>query len=551
MKKLAKKIILPLLLLSLFCVTGCSNNTPYVGENGNWWVGESDTGVPAQGDKGDKGDTGDKGDKGDKGDEGTSVTVISVEKTSSDEKVDTYTITFSDGTTSDFTVTNGEDGDSVYVESVSKISSEGLIDTYKIVFSDGSEYTFTVTNGEDGECVTIESIEKTSSEELVDTYTITLSDGNKFTFTVTNGKDGLTPYIGPNGNWWIGDEDTGEFASYNYETRDITDGLTFTPMTINGQGGFVVTGFEPAIAFGAENWDLLRNDPDRYAKVYGTINIPDYLGTTPVIGVTGDLFDDLDYIGKVSLSKNTVYLGEGAFENCSNLEEFDFNGAKIEILPSKVLYKTSIKNIVLPDTLIELGDYSLANTKLLSIEFPDSLEKLGNRALYGNAIKNIDVNNVSYFGEYSLAGSYGKAIYLTKDVEYVGSYAFQGSYVYLEHEVIPSTWGSNIAGTSTVYGGVVTPNCLINDEYIYSKEGLSVTVYNYIGEEKRISVPSMIDSLPVTKIGYGFNSINYSAIDAYFEQTNASDGDVINAFIGLEEVVLPNTVKSIDLGTFA
>ena len=62
MKKMARKILLPLLLISLFCVTGCSNNNPYVGENGNWWVGESDTGVPAQGEKGDSGEKGDKGD---------------------------------------------------------------------------------------------------------------------------------------------------------------------------------------------------------------------------------------------------------------------------------------------------------------------------------------------------------------------------------------------------------------------------------------------------------------------------------------------------------
>ena len=30
MEKMARKILLPLLLISLFCVTGCSNNNPYV-----------------------------------------------------------------------------------------------------------------------------------------------------------------------------------------------------------------------------------------------------------------------------------------------------------------------------------------------------------------------------------------------------------------------------------------------------------------------------------------------------------------------------------------
>lgn len=57
-------------------------NAPYIGANGNWWVGAEDSGVSATGPKGDKGDTGEqgpqgvvgpagpKGDKGDKGEKG-------------------------------------------------------------------------------------------------------------------------------------------------------------------------------------------------------------------------------------------------------------------------------------------------------------------------------------------------------------------------------------------------------------------------------------------------------------------------------------------------
>ena len=58
---------------------GKDGNTPFIGENGNWWIGEIDTGVKAagidgtdgrDGEKGDKGDPGEKGEKGDKGDKG-------------------------------------------------------------------------------------------------------------------------------------------------------------------------------------------------------------------------------------------------------------------------------------------------------------------------------------------------------------------------------------------------------------------------------------------------------------------------------------------------
>ena len=53
--------------------TGKDGKTPFIGENGNWWIGETDTGVKAagvDGEKGDKGDPGEKGDKGEKGEKG-------------------------------------------------------------------------------------------------------------------------------------------------------------------------------------------------------------------------------------------------------------------------------------------------------------------------------------------------------------------------------------------------------------------------------------------------------------------------------------------------
>ncbi len=51
---------------------GADGNTPFIGENGNWWIGETDTGVKAAGTDGVDGEKGDKGDKGDAGQDGSS-----------------------------------------------------------------------------------------------------------------------------------------------------------------------------------------------------------------------------------------------------------------------------------------------------------------------------------------------------------------------------------------------------------------------------------------------------------------------------------------------
>ena len=68
-----------------------------------------------------------------------------IEKTDTSYNVDTYTIYYTNGTTTTFTVTNG-----VSILDIQKTDTEGLVDTYTIYLSDGSEKTFIVTNGAAG-----------------------------------------------------------------------------------------------------------------------------------------------------------------------------------------------------------------------------------------------------------------------------------------------------------------------------------------------------------------------------------------------------------------
>ncbi len=92
----------------------------------------------------------------------------------------------------------------VAVASIQKTGSNGLVDIYTITYTDGTTSTFEITNGKDGkdgqdgedgknangEPISIVSIQKTGTNGLVDIYTITYSNNTKSTFTVTNGKDG-------------------------------------------------------------------------------------------------------------------------------------------------------------------------------------------------------------------------------------------------------------------------------------------------------------------------------------------------------------------------
>lgn len=58
----------------------------------------------------------------------------------------------------------------------------------------------------------------------------------KFSQQQNNGNDGLTPFIGVNGNWWIGDEDTGVKAGFTEDdTADLVQQVIAALPKYNGE----------------------------------------------------------------------------------------------------------------------------------------------------------------------------------------------------------------------------------------------------------------------------------------------------------------------------
>ena len=149
------------------CCVEVELNTPEI---------EIDLEMGAKGDKGDQGIQGEKGEKGDKGDTGETGPqgpqgvqgpqgqqgiegptgpigngISSIEKTSTSGLVDTYTITYTNGNTTTFDVSNGNG-----IDRIEKTATVGNKDTYTIYFTNGSTTTYEVSNGE----VTREELEE-------------------------------------------------------------------------------------------------------------------------------------------------------------------------------------------------------------------------------------------------------------------------------------------------------------------------------------------------------------------------------------------------------
>ncbi len=150
--------------------------TPHIGENGNWFIGERDTGIKAEGKDGKDGKDGVNGTDGKDGQDGQ------------DGK---------DGVTPHI----GENGNWFIGERDTGIKAEG---------KDGQDGKDGV-NGTDG---------KDGQDGQDGKDGVNGADG-KDGANGTDGKDGVTPHIGENGNWFIGERDTGIKAE-GKDGQDLT-----------------------------------------------------------------------------------------------------------------------------------------------------------------------------------------------------------------------------------------------------------------------------------------------------------------------------------------
>ena len=233
-----------------------ADEAPYIGSNGNWWVGGTDTGVKAAGDDGKPGKDGETPYIGENGNWWIGFTDTKVKAAGTDGK---------DGE-------KGEDGETPYIGENGNWWI-GETDTgVKAVGTDGADGT----NGADG---LTPSIGENGNWWIGETDTGVKAAGTDGT-NGTNGADGLTPSIGENGNWWIGATDTGVKAAAT-DGADGKDGADGT----NG-----VDGRTPQLKIGDNNlWYVSYDNGQNWESL--NVKATGEMGATGAQGEKGDKGD--------------------------------------------------------------------------------------------------------------------------------------------------------------------------------------------------------------------------------------------------------------------
>ena len=233
-----------------------ADEAPYIGSNGNWWVGGTDTGVKAAGDDGKPGKDGETPYIGENGNWWIGFTDTKIKAAGTDGK---------DGE-------KGEDGETPYIGENGNWWI-GETDTgVKAVGTDGADGT----NGADG---LTPSIGENGNWWIGATDTGVKAAGTDGT-NGTNGADALTPSIGENGNWWIGATDTGVKAAAT-DGADGKDGADGT----NG-----VDGRTPQLKIGDDNlWYVSYDNGQNWESL--NVKATGEMGATGAQGEKGDKGD--------------------------------------------------------------------------------------------------------------------------------------------------------------------------------------------------------------------------------------------------------------------
>ena len=529
-----KKFLFVIALMALMplALTSCSNdkNYPYIGENGNWFVNNKDTGIPATGPAGQNGADGANGIDGVNGQDGADGSSPTIGENGNWWLGNTDTGIPATGAAGE----NGTNGETPFIgqngnwwigEVDTGIPAEGKTPEITIG-SNGNwfingEDTGLPSKGEDG-----------SKIEIIGGYWYI--DGIN-TGVSAVGQDGSTPQItiGSNGNWFINGVDTGESAV----------NLDYYTVTLDLNGGTV----EDMMSF--QNTYTVREGHTIPDLPIPTKNSFEFLGWYTGLDQTSDRFTTTTQVYS-DLTLTAVY--RSLVEDTYTIKWVNYDGTELEV-DNDVLYGTTpTYDGEIPTKLTD---------SRFSYEFADwspAVEPASKDVVYVAQFKEIPLQ---YTITYELNG-HGKLVEPVNVVTYrdalqypeldktdIVDLAFDGWYLDAEFQ------------NRVSFPYYPQSNTTLYAKWVAIDEGLFSTYSNYDGtctirsffgndaEYETIAIPSTINGETVTGIDNAFQN-NQQIKNIILPETIQNINN--NAFTNssLESINLPTSVIAIGNNAF-
>jgi hypothetical protein len=319
-------------------------------------------------------------------------------------------------------------------------------------------------------------------------------------------------------------------------------GTATVPSTING---LLVTCIGEQAFFGCASLDgVIMPNTVTSIEDWAFANCTSLAGVTipnSVSNIGNSAFYDCSRLTSITIPGSVGNIGDGAFEWCSRLEA-------ITVGPLNSVY-SSLDGVLFDKSQTTLLAYP-AGKAGTSYTIPASVTRIGDQAFWycvGLASATIG-NSVTEIGDGAFANCPGlTSLYFEGNAPSIGSYVFGGDNDMATVHYLPWTtgWAPAFGGLSTLMGGSAAPAG-------YTITNGTVTIITYTGPPGAVTIPSMIDGLPVTSIGaqafYGCARVTSVVIP---NSVTSIGTWAFESCSNLASVTIPNSVTNLGEGAFS
>ena len=341
---------------------------------------------------------------------------------------------------------------------------------------------------------------------------------------------------------------------YNDGRRDVVNMPTYT-YTVDGDGNATITGYSGGVAalFIPETIDGHTVTAIGYRAFKGNLRLAAVTIPDTITEIGQDAFSGCTGLTSIKLPKNLKTLGGDAFRDCTgltsvlipktvesihtysngffcpfrgcdNLQEVKFEDGMTRI-PNLILGFCGAKlNIVIPDSVTEIGEAAFLNSGIVAVTIPDTVTEIE---------------------EDAFSGCTGlTSIKLPKNLKILGDESFRDC-TGLTSVLIPKT----VENTHSYYGGIYGPfrGC-DNLQEVKFEDGMTRIpnlILGFCGAKLNIVIP---DS--VTEIGEAaFLNSGIVAVTIPDTVTEIEE-DAFSGCTGLTDVKLPKNLKTLERDAF-